>query len=82
MTRQRTVERVVAVSQFKARCHTLINQIATGRLRRIVLTKRGKPVAALVPAFPRLRGALKGTVFIPPGVDITEPTGEVWDADS
>jgi len=29
----------------------------------------------------RIGGVLKGTVFIPPGVDITEPTGEVWDAE-
>jgi hypothetical protein len=29
----------------------------------------------------RLWARLGGTVFIPPGVDITEPTGEVWDAE-
>ena len=27
-----------------------------------------------------LFGALKGTVEIDPGVDLTEPTGEVWEA--
>jgi antitoxin (DNA-binding transcriptional repressor) of toxin-antitoxin stability system len=60
----------------------LLGRIARGSLRRIVLTKRGKEVAAIVPfAPPRLRGALKGTLFISPGVDITEPTGEVWDAE-
>lgn len=29
----------------------------------------------------RLRKELAGTVTIPPGVDITEPTGEIWDAE-
>ena len=29
----------------------------------------------------RVQAALAGTVHIPEGVDITAPTGEVWDAD-
>ena len=29
----------------------------------------------------RLREALGGTVTIPPGVDVTKPTGEIWDAE-
>jgi hypothetical protein len=29
----------------------------------------------------RLRAALGGTVTVAPGVDLTEPTGEVWDAE-
>ncbi len=29
----------------------------------------------------RLRAALGGTVHVPEGVDLTEPTGEIWDAD-
>jgi hypothetical protein len=29
----------------------------------------------------RLRAALGGTVWIAPGIDLTEPTGEVWDAE-
>jgi len=29
----------------------------------------------------RIWASLAGTVFIPPGVDITAPTGEVWDAE-
>lgn len=28
----------------------------------------------------RIRAELGGTVTIPPGADITEPTGEIWDA--
>jgi hypothetical protein len=29
---------------------------------------------------PMLYGALKGTVTIAPGVDLTEPTREIWQA--
>jgi len=29
----------------------------------------------------RIRARLGGTVTIPPGVDITAPTGEIWDAE-
>ena len=29
----------------------------------------------------RLRAGMAGTVHVPKGVDLTEPTGEVWDAE-
>jgi hypothetical protein len=31
--------------------------------------------------FDRLQAALAGTVHVPDGVDLTQPTGEAWDAD-
>ncbi len=76
-------ETTIPVTQFKARCLAVIERVATGKAGRVVLTNRGKPVAALVSiskALPNPRGALKGTVFIPSGVDITAPTGEDWEA--
>ena len=80
--KSRNGELSISVTDFRTRCHALLRRIERRSLRRIVLTKRGKEVAAIV-AFPppSLRGALKGTVFIPPGVDITGPTGEIWDAE-
>jgi prevent-host-death family protein len=39
----------IAVSAFKPRSLELIDRVATGRIARLVLTKRGQPVAALVP---------------------------------
>ena len=42
------------------------------------------PQAEAAPAgglYDRLRTRLAGTVTIAPGFDITEPTGEVWDAE-
>ena len=77
-------ETIVSVSAFKAKCHALIDQIARGRTRRMVLTKHGRPVAVLVPAGAEeadLWGALKGTVRVAPGTDLTQPTGEVLNAD-
>ena len=77
-------ETIIPVTEFKAKCLSVIDRVAAGKAGRVVLTKRGKPVAALVAIskqLPNPRGALKGTVSIPPGVDITEPTGEKWEAD-
>jgi len=77
--------KVVAVSAFKLRSAAIINQIATGRVSRVVLTRGGKPVAAIVPVAPEPVadpwGAMRGSVRIAPGVDITAPTGEIWNAE-
>ncbi len=82
--------KTVGVTEFKAKCLGLVDDVAKGRLARVVLTKRGKPVAEIArPAkFKRRRvpdpwGALKGTIKIDPSVDLTAPTGEdlEWDAD-
>ena len=40
-------EKTVGVTEFKAKCLGLVNEIAKGRTKRVVLTKRGKPVAEL-----------------------------------
>ena len=39
----------IAVSAFKPRSLELIERVASGRVARLVLTKRGRAVAALVP---------------------------------
>jgi len=49
----------------------------------IVITKRGKPVARLVPYDEKplpIYGCMKGTITIIG--DIVSPTGERWDAES
>lgn len=71
----------VPASQFKARCLKLMDEVRDRRCE-IVITKRGKPVAKLVPVEekqPDIFGYMKGTVTILG--DIVGPTGEVWDAD-
>lgn len=62
----------------------LIDDVAQGRKDRVLLIKRNKPVAAVVPIntdAPELWGALRGTVTVTPGIDLTEPTGQLWDAE-
>ena len=81
----KVAEATVGVTEFKPRSLELIENVASGKLARVVLTKRGKPVAALVPlsrgGFASLHGALRHMMRPVPGVDITEPTGEVWEAE-
>lgn len=72
--------RHVKASEFKAKCLALMDEVArTGT--GVVITKKGKPIAELVPhrssrknAFGLLRGRL--TVK----ADIISPTGVKWEA--
>lgn len=70
-------ELTVSASVFKARCLELFKVLEARKLTRVTVTRRGKPVAELVPprtAGPRpLWGCMKGTGHIPDGVDLTEP---------
>lgn len=71
----------IGVTAFKARSLGLIDQIARGELERVVLTRRGKPVAFISAALQEpkpLIGCLKGQITFVDGVDLTEPTGEDW----
>jgi antitoxin (DNA-binding transcriptional repressor) of toxin-antitoxin stability system len=80
-------ETAIGVTAFKSQCLGLIDDVATGKASRIVLLKHNKPVAAIVPIKKdddddfELWGAMRDTITIPPGVDLTEGTGEVWDAE-
>ena len=72
----------VPAGRFKAQCLSLIDQV--NRTHQVItITKRGKPVARLVPLDaekPRkLFGFFKGHV-IEEG-DIVSPTGEDWEAE-
>lgn len=83
----RNADDSIGVTEFKSRCLSLVEDVASGRRSRLVLTRRGKAVAMIVPAKPKKKspfdpwGALKGTVTIPDGVDLTEPLDEVWNAE-
>lgn len=82
-TPENQAEIAMGVTAFKPKSLELIEQVASGKLRRIVLTKHGRPVAALVPLNidpEELWGALAGIMEPVEGVDLTEPTGEIWKA--
>jgi prevent-host-death family protein len=72
----------IPAGKFKAQCLSLIDQVGRSR-QSITITKRGKPVARLVPLEedkPRkLLGFFAGHV-VEEG-DIVSPTGETWDAE-
>ena len=71
----------IAAGKFKAVCLQLMEQVQQTRAE-VVITKRGKPVAKLVPvdsAAPTLYGFMEGGVVIQG--DIVLPIGETWDAD-
>jgi antitoxin (DNA-binding transcriptional repressor) of toxin-antitoxin stability system len=84
-----TNESSIGVTAFKSQCLGLIDDVAQGKKSRVILLKHNRPVAAIVPIHDRdqnfdipddLWGAMKGTVTIAPGVDLTEPIDVVWDA--
>jgi prevent-host-death family protein len=59
-------ERCVAAAEFKANCLRLMDEVARQR-RPIIITKRGKPVAKLVPIEsepPDLFGRMAGSIKI------------------
>jgi antitoxin (DNA-binding transcriptional repressor) of toxin-antitoxin stability system len=76
-------ETAINVTAFKARCLALIDAVAEGKASRVVLTRHGRAVAALVPcdrSLPDLWGALRGSVTLAGGSELSG-TGEVWKAD-
>ena len=79
-----THDTAIGVTSFKARCLAVIDDVAKGRTGRVVLVKHNRPIAAIVPINDRtveLWGALRGTVTVAPGTDLTEGTGEIWGAE-
>jgi antitoxin (DNA-binding transcriptional repressor) of toxin-antitoxin stability system len=80
-------EEIIGVTAIKSQCLGLIDDVARGKTGRVVLLKHNRPVAAIVPIrgveeeCVDLWGAMSGTVTVAPGVDLTDPTGEIWDAE-
>lgn len=68
---------VVSATEFKAKC--LVDQVGARQIERLEITKHGKVVAVLIPlpsreeAVQQLHGFLRGSVFIPEGLDLTAP---------
>ena len=73
----------ISAAEFKAKCLKLMDEIARTR-KPIVITKRGKPVAKLVPAEPAPRkplfGCMAGTVTFEG--DILAPLDVEWEAEA
>ena len=75
----------ITATEFKAKCLAIFDQLEGRKVSRVVVTRRGKPVAELTPPQhkpPSLWGAHPGSVVVAPGVDLTEPVSdEPWDAE-
>ena len=71
----------IAAGEFKAKCLHLLDEVQRTR-KEIVVTKRGRPVARVLPAErqpPAIFGRMKGTIEVVG--DVVAPTGERWQAD-
>ncbi|MDF1653869.1 MAG: type II toxin-antitoxin system Phd/YefM family antitoxin [Coxiellaceae bacterium] len=75
-------QRTIPAGEFKAKCLQLMNQVDEQHIE-LVITKRGVPIAKLVPVTEDHKhdsyGCLANTVQIHD--DITQPIDEKWDAD-
>jgi prevent-host-death family protein len=72
--------KTMSAAEFKARCLEVLDQVAERR-QPVVVTKRGKPVAQVVPVVDkpkRLVGAMKGQIRILG--DIVSPLNVEWEA--
>jgi hypothetical protein len=66
----------IGATAFRAKCYALLRDVQSRRYDKVVINRRGKPIAELGPwtgGTPELFGALNGRVFIPPAGDLTEP---------
>jgi len=76
------IEESISISKFKATCLSVLSQVeVTGR--KITVTKRGRPIACIVPAPPAERsgsflGCMQGKGAILG--DIMEPLNVEWEA--
>jgi prevent-host-death family protein len=75
------MSRIIKASEFKAKCLAVLDEVERTR-QPVVITKRGKPVAELVPhkaqKKPELFGLLKGRLEIIG--DIISPIDVEWEA--
>ena len=72
--------KTMSAADFKAKCLDVLDQVAERRVS-VVVTKRGKPVAQVVPIVKRpkyLWGAMKGEIEI--RGDIVSPLDVEWEA--
>lgn len=73
--------REIPVAEFEAHCLALLDEVRDQQ-EEIVVTKRGKPVAKVVPMpEPQEWRHLKGSLLWQAD-DIISPIDEVWDAES
>ncbi len=79
--------KTVSATEFKATWLDLLEQVTSGAIARLEVTRRGKVVAVVTkPEVKAARedafGSMRGRVIIPEGLDLTAPLfDEEWDAE-
>jgi prevent-host-death family protein len=69
----------ISASDFKAKCLGILDRVGDRTLERVIITKRGRVVAMLIPPEDAAAGArqvhgfLRSSVEIPPDFDLTAP---------
>ena len=75
------MKHVIQAGKFKAECLKIMDDVRAKKYT-IIITKRNKPIAKLVPLEEEnhslLFGKMKGTALIKG--DLIQPIGEEWDA--
>ena len=75
-------ELVITATEFKARCLELFTRLNEGGLRKVTVTRRGKPVAEVVRHVAETDdvtagyGSMRDVTYIPDGFDLTAPIFE------
>jgi prevent-host-death family protein len=70
----------ISASSFKAKCLALLDEVAETGLP-ITVTKRGKPVARVVPIGEPEPTSLLGSVSYESEADLLAPIDDTWEAD-
>lgn len=72
--------RMIKASEFKAKCLSLMDEVAASG-ETIIITKNGKPVARLLPPEPRkpLLGAMQGMITITGDIIAPASDPEDWE---
>jgi prevent-host-death family protein len=73
------MSREISASKFKAECLAILDEVAGGG-DEVVVTKRGRAVARVVPAVPPA-GLLGSVRFNVSDEDLLAPLGPPWDAE-
>ena len=75
----------ISVTEFKAKCLALFDQLERNKMAKVVITRRGRVVGELTPPARQmapLHGAHPGGVTVMEGVDLTAPTFEEGEFDA
>ena len=70
----------ISISQFKAKCLSLLDEIDKTGLP-VIVTKRGQPVAKVIPVKKIQNSNLLGSVSYKSEDDLLAPIDKKWDAD-